>query len=541
MSPIRSSAGFWHERGAIVKDWGGRLPVALIYPNTYQVGMSSLGLQTVYRLFNAHADVVCERVFWQAEPDRRPPCSVETRRPLADFAVLTASLSFELDYAHLLQLLRQADIPLMPAERADGWPPVIVGGPAVSANPLPLADFVDAVVVGEAEPILDQLVDVLCQGVWGDRSNLWAALAGIPGVYVPPLHSDDMSPVKRQWVRDLENWPTHTVIYTPDTEFGDMSLIEVSRGCGRGCRFCMAGFITRPKREHSLASILAQAQASLGQSRRIGLVGAAVSDHSQIDLLATRLREMRAAISVSSLRVDPLSEPLLRALAESGSRTLTMAPEAGSERLRQFINKGVGEAELVHAAQRAASWRFHSLKLYFMIGLPGETDEDVAAIGELCRLVAGYFPGRLIANVTPFVPKAQTPFQREAMASIETLQTRSNQLGRLLRPLHIEVKGESPRWAAVQGVLARGDRRWGAVLAALDGPSFRSWQRAAQTQGLDLQAEAVRAFGDPLPWGFVHCGVSPAEMQREQERAHRGQFTPPCPPDGCVRCGVCAG
>ena len=533
------------ERGSLTRDWGGLTPVALAYPNTYHVAMSSLGFQTLYRLLNDTTRLVCERVF-QAFKDSRssvakPLLSLESQRRMEEFATLAFSLSFETDYLNMIDMLRRASIPPLVEERDETYPLLIAGGPAVSANPEPLAPIMDAIVIGEVEETLRSVSEVLAQGMETDKDQLLTALTQIPGVYVPQLHTEAAA-VQRQWVREIDACSAHTVVLTPNTEFSDMYLIEIARGCRRGCRFCLAGFIYRPMRERSLEALLNQAHEGLRFTDRIGLVASSVSDYSRIDELATRLRQMGARLSVSSLRADSLSTPLLKALSESGTRTLTIAPEAGSERLRRMINKGLSADDILSAAEAARQFGFAQIKLYFMIGLPTETEDDIADIITLVEETARRFKRKVTIKLTPFVPKAHTPFEREAMTDPRTLQARARTIEKGLRPTGVTVSSESVEWARVQGTLARGDRRLGYALASLDGLTLASWRRALKRTSLNPQ-EYLRsqAPDEKLPWRVTDAGIDGRYLEREARQADSERTTLPCPPDytTCNRCGVC--
>ncbi len=420
------------ETGAIHKDHGGRLTVALAYPNRYYVGMSSLALQILYRSFNAEPDVVCERAFWDERLSAKQELmTLESQTPVREFDVWAFTISFEMDYFNVVSMLRQAGMIIGeggPAHTSgnpprlvdlDDRPLLIAGGPGISANPEPLAPFFDAIVIGEAEELLPRLVDEIREGLRGDRERLLDALDALPGVYVPsrvsPAPDGQRRRVERLWVENMAHTDPVSCLYTPDTEFGHMHLIEIARGCGRGCRFCLAGYVYRPPREQPAERILDWAREALklqlpefvhggraaGRPPGIGLVSAAVSDHSRIDELANELRGMGARISVSSMRTDPLSVPLVQALAASGAQTMTIAPEAGTERLRRVISKSQTEADLLGAVELAQALNFSMLKLYFMIGHPTETDDDIQCIVDFTLKAKSIYKRKIAINATP--------------------------------------------------------------------------------------------------------------------------------------------
>ena len=336
------------EQGTVVKDWGGRLPVALVYPNAYYLGMSNLGVHALYRQLNSYDNVVGERVFWEGDS----PISLESQRPLSDFAAVIFSISYELDYFNVVSILKSSGIPLYAQERGEGQPLVIAGGPCIMANPMPISPFFDALAIGEAEPLLPKMLSVIAEGVGARRDDVLKSLASLPGLYVPRYYSGGA--VARQWAKNLDDFPVASMVLTRDTELGDLYLIEAERGCNWGCRFCLVSQCFAPMRYRSLESLLAQAEEGLKYRKRLGLVGAAVSSHPQIEELLPRLTAMGAELSLSSLRIAPLSDVVIRELARGGAKTVTLAPEAGSERLRSLVKKGITEEDILKAVERVA-------------------------------------------------------------------------------------------------------------------------------------------------------------------------------------------
>jgi radical SAM superfamily enzyme YgiQ (UPF0313 family) len=422
--------------------------------------MSNLGLHALYSLLNRQREIVCERVFRERENQQKnsPPLSLESGRPLSDFKMAAFTVSYELDYFNVVSLLKASGIPPLSADRDGSHPLIIAGGPCLTANPMPLAPFFDAFGIGEAEKLLPDLLPPIIENVNGNREQLLKSLASLPGMYVPQV--PPKSSVLRQQAENLDDFPVSSAILTQDTELGDLFLIEVERGCPWRCRFCLVSTAFSPMRFRSVGTLLAQAEKGLKHRKRVGLVGPAVTDYPYLEELLTGLRRIGAQFSMSSMRAGNLSEQVLADIAGGGVRTITLAPEAGSERLRQEINKGICEDDVIHAVEGFGRYGIRQLKLYFMVGLPTETDEDIEEIVKLilqCKnmLDCQAKGARLSLNIAPFVPKAGTPFQREPMAPVETLKGRISRLKGSLAPKGVQLKCESPAWSQVQAVLAR--------------------------------------------------------------------------------------
>ena len=562
---------FAKERGSYRYPVGGRTRFALAYPNTYFVGMSNLGLHIIYDLLNRRGDTACERVFLpdrtelpRYERTQTPMMSVETQTPLADFAVIGFAISFEMDYFHVVKMLALSHVRLCSAERTARDPLVIAGGPCATFNPEPLAGIVDAFVIGEGEVIMPALMDAYHESVrqGADRATLLRCLARVPGVYVPELYRVDYDAagriaalssagetpqrVARQWVEDLDAHPAHTVVVTEDTEF-NLYLIETARGCGRHCRFCMAGYCFRRPRNRSLAVIEEEVRAALPYGKKIGLMGAAISDYPEIDELCRSILGEGLSMSVASFRADSVTKDLVEALAASGLKTLTLAPEAGSARMRAVINKGIEEHHLFTAIDLGAAAHIPNFKLYIMVGLPFEEDADIAAIIDLAERLRRYMDekgsrGMLTLSVNPFVPKPFTPFQWMPMASKKRLDAVMKTLTQALRRTKkIVVNFESPKEALVQAILARGDRRLAEpLMRAAAGRGAKDLVPEMRDAGLSPDDYLTREWAedDMLPWEHLDMGFTKRYLRQEYERAEALKSTRGCF-DGCTRCGVC--
>jgi radical SAM superfamily enzyme YgiQ (UPF0313 family) len=512
------------EKGTIIKDWGGRIPIALIYPNSYYVGMSNLGIHAIYSLLNRYPEVVCERAFWGKKEKPTTTLSLESQRPLSDFAVLAFSVTYELDYFNVVNILKASGIPIYAADRDESHPLVIAGGPCIIANPVPLSPFFDCLCIGEAEPILPAMLPVLSEGIKGKRYELLEALGSLPGVYVPQCY--DGTPVVRQRATNLDDFPVNSTILTQDTELGNLYLIEVERGCNWGCRFCLVSNAFRPMRFRSIDKLIEQAEVGLQYRKRLGLVGPAVSDHPQFEELLPKLQQMGAELSISSLRIKPLPHIALREMAEGGAQTIALAPEAGSQRLRQVIKKDISEDDILESMYKVAEQDIKQLKLYFMIGLPSETNDDVEAIVALtirCKAILDRQQTgcRISLSIAPFVPKAGTPFQWLPMEELSTLNHRLSLLKNKLLPKGIKLKCESLAWSQVQGVLARGDTKLAEVLVDIEEVSLSGWRKAIERCHLDIDYYAYQRWNtaEKLPWAILDSGTESNYLELELNRA----------------------
>jgi radical SAM superfamily enzyme YgiQ (UPF0313 family) len=550
------------EVGYVRKPHGGKLRVALAFPNTYFVGMSNLGFQTVYKLFNAEDDIVCERVFLPPKTELAaqlasgaPLITVESQTPVRDFDIFAFSVSFEWDYTNVLTLLRLAGIPRLAADRTAHDPLVMIGGAVTFVNPEPLAPFADIISAGEGEALIPPLVRAFSAAA--DRDDLLRRLVAERGYYIPAFYdvqyagdgtiaafvprvgTNAPAIVRKAALKTTEAVdPPATTIFTPDTEFGSRFLVEVVRGCANLCRFCWAGYNYLPVRAFPKARILQLAEQARPHSNRAGLVSIALCDHPEIEEILTRLVEMGYSISPASLRLDDITPTILRLLRQSGEKTITIAPETGSDRLRRVVNKTLTNDEILDAANMIFESGMENLKLYFMIGIPSETDDDLVAIRDLTlqlreRMMKhartrGHI-GRIVGSVNPLVPKPGTAYQWLAMEddrSIDRKIVRMRSLMAGIDNVYFNIKSE--RHSFYQALLSLGDRRVAPAIEAAE-RNGGNWRAAVAEAGVDADFFVFRdrSRDSVLPWDIIDGGMKDGFFRSEADKAMRAEWTLP--------------
>jgi len=583
--PARYTGG---ELNSVRKDWdAASARLALIYPDVYEVGMSNLGLQILYDLVNREADLLAERSYcpWTDMEalmrDRVVPLfSLESRRPLADFDLLGISLSLELIYTNVLNALDLAGLPLLAAERDDRHPVVMAGGSGCY-NPEPMAPFFDLMVVGDGEEVLLELMHLVARlreecGLAGSRmpkQRFLREAARVEGVYVPSLYrleDGSMVPieagvpvaVKARRIAELGPSPSRPIV--PFVEaVHDRAMVEVQRGCTRGCRFCQAGILYRPVRERPAAEVLRNAEEVIANTGygELSLVSLSTSDYSGVETVIGTMAEdypaRRIKVSLPSLRVDSFSVKLAHGLKGAYGGGLTFAPEAGTQRLRDVINKGVSQEEIEGAVEAAFAHGWHSVKLYFMIGLPTETAEDLEGIARLAyraRDIGRRHAGsrtKVKISVGAFIPKPHAPFQWCGQEPHGRIREKLTKLQRTIRGPGLSLSWHEPESSVLEAALARGGwrtadvilRAWGLGCrfdAWAEQFSFERWSEAFALEGMDIHTEAERAFplDGPLPWDHISTGVDRRFLVEEHRRAMRAELSPDCREGRCLGCGV---
>jgi len=550
------------EVGYVSKPHGGRLRVALAFPNTYFVGMSNLGFQTVYKLFNAEDDIVCERVFLPPKTELAaqltsgaPLITIESQTPVNEFDVFAFSVSFEWDYTNVVTLLRLSGLKPRAAARTGRDPLVVIGGAVTFVNPEPLAPFADVIAAGEGEALIPSLLTAF-KGA-SDRDDLLRRLAADRGFYIPAFYDVSHGPggsieafvprpetgappvVKKAALKTTDAVdPPATTIFTPDTELGSRFLIEVVRGCANLCRFCWAGYNYLPVRAFSKDRILQLAGNARQHSHRAGLVSIALCDHPDIEEILTQLVDMGYSISPASLRLDDLTPTILELLRRSGERTITIAPETGSDRLRRVINKTVTNDEILAAAEMIFASGFDNLKLYFMIGLPTETDDDLVAIREMTEQFREIMLrhqrgrgqlGRIVGSVNPLVPKPGTAYQWLPMEDDRSIDRKIKRMRSLMAGIdNVYFNIKSERHSFYQALLSLGDRRVAAAIEAAE-RNGGNWRAAVAETGVDADFFVFRdrSTDKVLPWDIIDGGLKDHFFRSEFDKGLREEWTLP--------------
>lgn len=525
------------EKGAIFKDPGGRINIALVFPNRYYVGMSSLGFQGIYGFLNSMQDVVCERVFLPDEDDielylrtNTGIFSLESKRTLDKFDIIAFSISFENDYPNIVKILKMAKIPVRSSERREFDPLVIMGGVCAFYNPEPLSEFMDVCFIGEAEDMLLEFLAVY-RGHRG-KAELLERLLSHDGIYIPGYYSVDYDDaggilrrkaknnapavIRKQTVADISKSFLKSAITTPETEFSDMYLLEVMRGCPWSCRFCLAGQIYKPPRKKDFAALKAEIEEVLTMTRKVGLIGPSLTDYPHAE--ETLMME-GVDFSITSLRANIKSARI--AALMKGHKSVSIAPEAGTERLRTVINKRIAESDILDTAQRILSGDIETLRLYFMIGLPTETEEDIKGIIDLVReMRKNSRKGHITLSISAFVPKPFTPFQWHPMAPLKVVKERLKMIKKgLLGEKGVRVVHDVPKYAYMQGLFALGNRSIGELIERIASGDVLAVKDLEFGRNLDFYVFRAKDISETFPWDFIDAGISKEQLWEEYKKA----------------------
>jgi radical SAM superfamily enzyme YgiQ (UPF0313 family) len=509
----------------------GDIAVALIYPNCYELGINNLGFQTVFRLLNQSPGIYAERAFIYPPPFTAVARTLESNRLLSDFDCLAFSVAFELDLLYLVRILQQSRMPVLACDRSSAeYPLVIAGGMVMFMNPMPAAPFLDVIFVGEAEGLLENFTAVLVQARrdhW-TRAEILRKLAGIRGLYIPAHHDPTrFESIERTYRPAMNGIPNTSAVLTKAGIFKDMYLIEAGRGCPRGCRFCAAGYVYRPYRVNTLRQIENTVDPHYWKNRPVGVVGSAVSDYKELPALLDLIVKQQGKLGISSFRIDELNSANIGLFERGGLRSITVAPEAGSERMRRVIHKPVSEQEILQGARLVARSRIQNLKLYFMLGLPFEQEQDLQALIDLAGTINEIYnekgsTGSVKISCNAFVPKAFTPFQWSRMEEEEEIDRKRNYLRRQFKKFN-KVRfspAKSTREDILQGILSRGDERLAGLMKLL-GQDMHNWKKQAAELGFEYSSFLHRDWNyqDHLPWDLIKGPVPKEYLWREWQRA----------------------
>jgi radical SAM family uncharacterized protein len=553
-----------NEKGTIKKPWGGeKINWVLGYPSYYHIGMSNLGFLSIYNILNQIPNALCERVFLPSPEEAleyqrysTPLFSLESCQPLYQFHLVAFSVSFENDYPNLLTMLGLAKIPLKSLDRDNSYPLIIGGGVALTLNPEVLSEFLDLFVIGEGENFFQNFMEIYREYYqrFDKKDDLLSVLSQIEGTYIPRFYRKiyhtsgklkEISPYKSYYPQKIKKLqasvkePLYSQIQTKQAEFGDMFLMEIRRGCGWGCRFCAAGYIYRPLRNADYNNIVSILDTASLTNKKIGLIGTSVSEHPKLNDICMFIKEIGGSFSVSSLRFNTITEELVKGLKESGHKTISLAPESGSIRLRKIINKNISDEEIFESIHLILNNGIPNLKLYFMVGLPHETEEDIQSIISFCKKVKHIFLkigkgkkvlGKITLSINPFVPKPWTPFQWHPFCEVEELKKRIKKItNSMKKESNIITTFEPPKWSHIQALLSRGDNKVSKILTSVH-YNKGNWEKTFREIDINphFYTYRQREKDEVFPWDFIDTGIKKEYLWKEYEKSLSAVSTPPC-------------